>query len=526
MKGSSEYRPLLQGFAAAILLVCLLVILAYRTFNQFEATAKQQIEITEAAEQIRYYDEVLTMSARIGAFTSSPIWQARYDAHVPLLDSAIARGQMALEGAVDPLNQVSEENDRLIEMEMRAFELAEKGQSEEAIALLFSPQYFESKSVYGQGLQEFIKAIETRRRDVAISFKIQLWLTATIAVAIMGLLGYIAYRMYNVLARRLDLEAALSTVAKRLVTPEQENLNQEIQWVLELLAKKSRADHVWLIQRHAPSVQRLIRTWHHSGDKTDDVTMNAMLTALQFAAVDTNGNIAINPAHKDQARIGDFIGVSIQRENDHEFMICLISDEYKVLDWTETDRNVLLNLDEIIVRAIESQHREMQLKRLATTDEMTGLFNRRQFDIFLREEWNRCKGTSTTSALLILDLDHFKQVNDNYGHSIGDQVLKGIAKRLLDQIRDDDIACRVGGEEFAIILPTSDIENSLRTAERIRTFIGNTPISTEAGDIDITVSIGVTTMLKTDQGPDDVYKRSDNALYFSKENGRNQCSTE
>ena len=170
---------------------------------------------------------------------------------------------------------------------------------------------------------------------------------------------------------------------------------------------------------------------------------------------------------------------------------------------------------------------EKELLVLATTDVLTELPNRRQFLARLEEEFARVQrfGNQRCSVLM-LDLDRFKQVNDTYGHAIGDAVLQHFAQLLRKAFRKIDMAARVGGEEFAVILPGSDLAATRTSAERLREIVARTPLVHDGKTIAITVSIGAATMVPSDPDADTTLIRADDALYRAKKNGRNQVEME
>jgi len=126
----------------------------------------------------------------------------------------------------------------------------------------------------------------------------------------------------------------------------------------------------------------------------------------------------------------------------------------------------------------------------------------------------------------MLDLDRFKKINDTYGHAMGDAVLQHFAQLLRKAFRKIDLVARVGGEEFAVILPGSDLAGARPWAERLRKIVARTPLVHDGKTISMTVSIGVATMVPSDSDADTTFIRADNALYRAKENGRNQVETE
>lgn len=172
-----------------------------------------------------------------------------------------------------------------------------------------------------------------------------------------------------------------------------------------------------------------------------------------------------------------------------------------------------------------SQRKQMEaeLQRLATTDWLTGLANRRHFVRAVEMELARIKRfAGTQAALLMLDLDHFKQVNDTYGHAAGDVVLQAFADCLGEPLRKTDFAGRLGGEEFALLLPGTSLEHALILAERVRQRVCDREIILDERSLHATVSIGVSTLCATDASPDDVLARADAALYAAKNAGRNR----
>ena len=164
-----------------------------------------------------------------------------------------------------------------------------------------------------------------------------------------------------------------------------------------------------------------------------------------------------------------------------------------------------------------------QLRILATTDELTSLWNRRYFLDALQREIKRVKRYGQPLSLLMLDIDNFKCVNDEHGHDVGDQVLRGFADSLREHFRENDIPGRLGGEEFAVLLPATDAEGALTVAERFRDYVEDFPVFSTNVAIQITTSIGI-----AEYDPDvfkevdDLLIRADRALYQAKNEGRNR----
>jgi len=166
---------------------------------------------------------------------------------------------------------------------------------------------------------------------------------------------------------------------------------------------------------------------------------------------------------------------------------------------------------------------EEELKEMATTDFLTGLANRRHFIARLTDELARLQRLDNLqAAVLMLDLDHFKHVNDTHGHPTGDAVLRHFAALMRDELRKIDTAGRVGGEEFAIILPGAAPAEAKIFAERLRQKAALTPLTLDGLVIPVTVSIGITVMKASDPSADAALIRADEALYRAKNSGRNR----
>jgi two-component system, cell cycle response regulator len=165
-----------------------------------------------------------------------------------------------------------------------------------------------------------------------------------------------------------------------------------------------------------------------------------------------------------------------------------------------------------------------RLEELATTDGLTGLMNRRTLLEFAAQKLRAARRFNKPVSVLICDIDHFKRVNDNYGHDIGDQVIKGFADALLRVKRDIDVVARIGGEEFVCLCEETTEQGGLQLAERIRAEVQGMLFATDKGDLQITASVGVATYNAAGQDWESLYKSADEALYASKHNGRN-CAT-
>jgi len=163
-----------------------------------------------------------------------------------------------------------------------------------------------------------------------------------------------------------------------------------------------------------------------------------------------------------------------------------------------------------------------QAEAQARTDMLTDLNNRRAFLEKGALLLNQATRFNHPLSVIMLDVDHFKQINDTFGHAIGDSVLLSLAQILRSMAREVDVVGRIGGEEFAIILPETSISNAATFAERLRTFIANTNVNSAKGEIKVTASFGIASNANCDMSLDNLISKADEALYRAKQLGRNR----
>ncbi len=185
-------------------------------------------------------------------------------------------------------------------------------------------------------------------------------------------------------------------------------------------------------------------------------------------------------------------------------------------------RQFLSNIADQVYLVLDNARLYRKVRMLAVSDEQTGLYNVRHFRDRLSAELARAVRYNTPLSVIMLDVDHFKQVNDRYGHLFGDLVLKQIAGILQQQIRDTDLAARYGGEEFVVVLPAATEAAALEAAERLRASVAAAPLGNAEIREPITISLGVATYPgRNIHDMDDLVKAADSALYRAKDAGRN-----
>lgn len=217
------------------------------------------------------------------------------------------------------------------------------------------------------------------------------------------------------------------------------------------------------------------------------------------------GSVAVVPLVKDGRTLGALV---------------LEAAEPKALSLEES--RPLTVLAAVVASSLELVWQFAEVDRRARTDPLTGLWNRHHFGEQLQRTLNEADRYGTQVSLVLVDIDHFKRVNDTWGHEAGDSVLKQVARILQDGVRSVDICVRYGGEEIAMLLAQTDSDHAVEVAERLRLRIAGQPVRHGASEIAVTASFGVATYPETVKVRDQLFPASDKALYIAKHEGRNR----
>ncbi|HEX9840805.1 MAG TPA: sensor domain-containing diguanylate cyclase [Anaerolineales bacterium] len=191
---------------------------------------------------------------------------------------------------------------------------------------------------------------------------------------------------------------------------------------------------------------------------------------------------------------------------------------------TKADLPIMSIFAKQIGISLERARLFQEVQNLALIDPLTGLQNRRSLFELGRIEFSRARRAKRPFCCMMLDLDYFKQINNNYGHPMGDQVLQEFAKRCKSSVREVDLIGRYGGEELLIFLPETDSETAMQVAERLRTSIDGTPMEVSGQELHVTVSIGVSRKDENTLQLETLIARADQALYIAKHKGRNRVA--
>ena len=182
----------------------------------------------------------------------------------------------------------------------------------------------------------------------------------------------------------------------------------------------------------------------------------------------------------------------------------------------------LVRINNRLREEIEERKRiEKELQRLAMTDPLTGAYNRRHFFELAQQEFDRSRRYNRKISMIIFDVDYLKQINDSYGHVVGDRVLQVTAQRFMDNLRQMDIFARYGGDEFVVLLPETNLEQAKLAAWRLHKVVSSEPVETLEGPVHLRISMGVACSQDAD-GMETLLLNADQALYTAKESGRNQ----
>lgn len=232
-------------------------------------------------------------------------------------------------------------------------------------------------------------------------------------------------------------------------------------------------------------------------------------TVLKATSLETLKSVLNSRLQKLNSTVSDYVSIEAKRAKD-----------------AETDAKSL----EVKLAKVESEVFKLKdslehARDEASVDPLTGVANRRAYDERIAVEMERWKRRKEPLVVAILDVDHFKQVNDNYGHPVGDKVLKTISQLLNKKIRESDFFGRIGGEEFAIIFSDSSLDNALVRLDKIRQSVGNCKFGSKGQRVVITMSAGCAEVKPSDSS-ESIYERADEALLAAKKNGRNQSLSE
>jgi diguanylate cyclase (GGDEF)-like protein len=213
--------------------------------------------------------------------------------------------------------------------------------------------------------------------------------------------------------------------------------------------------------------------------------------------------------------------ITMLKSGDQPLGIININDKLDGSEFNEWDFSLAQNINEHLATAVSNALLFAQTRRLSITDGLTELYTHRYFQETMEREIGRSRRYGKPLALMMVDIDHFKNVNDTYGHQAGDYVLQGLAQMMRKQFRQSDYACRYGGEEFAVILTDTPLENAVMGAERLRKSMESQVFEFCTSHITVTISIGLSGY-REHMSKQEMIEAADQALYRAKRSGRNR----
>ena len=269
------------------------------------------------------------------------------------------------------------------------------------------------------------------------------------------------------------------------------------------------------------------------------ICAHAILQPGLFVVPDTtlDPRFADNPLVTGEPRLRFYAGALLESESGHPLgTLCVLDFKPRTLSPEQGELlQALAGQVMLLLQLYRQNHRQAEMlaeidaarremAQLAATDALTGLANRRAFSERLSQEIARISRGKGKSCLIMGDLDHFKRINDAYGHQTGDHALTVFAATCGSVFREADLIGRWGGEEFIVLLPDTALADALRVADRLHTALARTPISGNGGSFQLSVSLGVVELDGT-RGMDEVLRAADEALYAAKDAGRNRSAT-
>jgi len=330
-------------------------------------------------------------------------------------------------------------------------------------------------------------------------------------------------RLYSRERRRAQQMEAINAVARQ--TTALVEVDQLLNKVCKEMLERFPADQVSILLLEDGELFEKARM----GRLTPTVELGTRipLTGLAGRALETSQPVLVN----DVSRRVEFIRGAEEVKSELCLPLIVFGEKLGVMVLGSATTNGFLledvpaleSLADICAAAIQNSRHFERTKQLAYLDGLTGIFNRRFFEMRIQEEIQRAGRYENELSVLMLDLDHFKRLNDEFGHLLGDEVLRQVTVIFQNQLRKGDVCCRYGGEEFALLLPNTSTENAVEVAEKLRRTVESWVFPGVARPL--TLSAGVAGFPQHGNTRDEIIAAADSALYFAKQNGRNRVTS-
>ena len=224
---------------------------------------------------------------------------------------------------------------------------------------------------------------------------------------------------------------------------------------------------------------------------------------------------AKNPLVTGEPWIRSYLGIPLETPDGYNLgALCAI--DTKPRNFSDSEIGILTSFSKLVLN-------ELELRQIAMSDGLTGAMTRRGWVDAAQKEFARSRRHGSDASIILFDIDHFKRVNDGYGHPAGDTVLQTLAQRCISTLRVNDMLGRIGGEEFAILLPSTNSEGAFELAERVRMLLAETPVEVNGAELHVTASFGICSLDRYINDVDAWMATADVFLYSAKASGRNRC---
>jgi diguanylate cyclase (GGDEF)-like protein len=494
------------------------------TAHSYLTYQNQQTQIKNMISLLKEYDGTLTYTAIIYALSNDETYLDTYLQTAPLLNDLIQEAMDMFPEINNQLLNLNDVNTHLYDLEKEAFALVQNGQAEEAIEIFKHPSYVNYKTQYANELS----LITSFLRQAAISFQ-QRFISIFIISFLIFFLVFIALlvalvRVNHLISRQYKYQKYIGEIAECLITDTNESLDTNLICFLNIVAELFEADVTFVSMIKS---NRILKHWIKDHDKYS-MQLNRDLCKL---IKETNNDHQI--IHINHEAIQPDQKAFMVKHDLKDLIVCVSSyntkmvffgfaNHAKELKITAIHHHLLTSILGLLKQAYNKMNYEDELFYLATTDSLTKIDNRRMLIEKGEKERRRHLRYNLSGSLLMIDLDLFKNINDTYGHSVGDMVLKHFAETTKHCLRDIDSFGRMGGEEFLVLLPNTSLDDAQLVARRIQAALANNPFKYQSKTIPYTVSIGITQFNQDDNQLDDALNRSDQAMYLAKEKGRNR----
>jgi diguanylate cyclase (GGDEF)-like protein/putative nucleotidyltransferase with HDIG domain len=468
------------------------------------------IRLVELHNLIASLDETLTMSARMFSVTGDPRWEHAYQEAVPALEEAVEEAQALV---IDPtvaqgIVETRTANDHLVAMETLVLDLADQGRLAEAQRILDSEEYTIQKRAYAAGMTRLSSGLREGADKLTSGF-----LSYVHTSWFIGLLPPCLCAIILVLqSKRASDKLKVQYHALTAQAVELQDLNLRLDEQMRIDREMSQADQEHLARFPDENPDPVFRI---SGDGEILYGNPAAFSLMASQGLEIADLVSVEWREVVEATLGNGRCESIESA---------CGDKTFAFTFTPLVTNDYVNIYGHDIT--ERKKAEETLESQAMTDQLTGLRNRRYFLDIASHELDQIDRYGGEISLVTLDIDHFKTINDTYGHSLGDQVLRDIGKTLLSEARQADFVARLGGDEFLILMPHTSLESAVIAANRILSRIAECRSSDGKITVSPTASAGVGTIRGGGgQSTATLLKLSDDATYLAKRCGRNCTRT-